>query len=152
AVSVVVVPVFTGMVRAGLVAGAPSPVGSYVFSSIDFPGASSTTAQGINGVGRIVGSYVDSRGTHGFLFNNGAFSTIDFPGSTWTIAAGINNVGQIVGGYGSGAETGNHGFLLSGGNFSSFDVPGSLDTLGYGINNSGQIVGSFLGTDTNRHG
>ena len=145
-------PIFAGMMKAGIPASPAPADGAYAFSSIDIPGATSTIARGINGVGRIVGSFVDNNGTHGFLYNNGTLSTIDFPGSTWTIATGINNVGQIVGGYGTGAETGNHGFLYSGGGFSSFDYPGSLDTIGYGINNNGQIVGAFLGSDTYRHG
>ncbi len=145
-------PIFVGMVKAGRLPEPAPADGAYAFSSIDIPGAASTVARGINGVGRVVGSFTDNNGTHGFLYSNGAFTTVDFPGSTWTIATGINNVGQIVGGYGTGAETGNHGFFYSGGSFSSFDYPGSLDTIGYGINNNGQIVGSFLGTDTYRHG
>jgi probable HAF family extracellular repeat protein len=125
---------------------------SFVYSGVDVPGSTSTTARSINNLGQIVGSFVDSTGTHAFLFNNGKFSTIDVPGSAWTIATGINNAGQIVGGYGTGGETGNHGFLVSNGAFSTFDVPGSLDTIAYGINNKGQIVGTYLGTDNFRHG
>ena len=125
---------------------------AFVLSSIEVPGSTSTTARGINNLGQIVGSFVDSSGTHAFLFNNGRFSTIDVPGSTWTIATGINNIGQIIGGYGPGGETGNHGFLLSNGTLSTVDFPGSLDTVAYGINNKGQIVGVYLGNDSYRHG
>ena len=43
-------------------------VPSYSFTSIDFPGATSTSATGINVHGHIVGSYVDASGkTHAFL-------------------------------------------------------------------------------------
>ena len=46
----------------------PGLVPSYSFVSIDYPGATTTNALGINSRGDIVGSYVDSAGkTHGFL-------------------------------------------------------------------------------------
>lgn len=43
-------------------------VSSYSFTSIDYPGATTTSATGINSQGHVVGSYVDSAGkTHAFL-------------------------------------------------------------------------------------
>lgn len=36
-------------------------------SAIDFPGASSTIAYGINNAGTVVGTYTDANGTHGFM-------------------------------------------------------------------------------------
>jgi hypothetical protein len=42
--------------------------GSFYFVSIDFPGATTTNAYGINSRGDIVGNYVDGAGkTHGFF-------------------------------------------------------------------------------------
>ncbi len=146
------IPIFVGVLNARQLAAQTEMQSPFTFASIDVPGASSTTAHGIDGLGRIVGSFVDTGGTHGFLYANGSFSTIDFPGSPWTVARGINSLGQIVGGYGPGGESGNHGFLLSGGTFSSFDVPESMDTVGYGLNSRGQIVGTYLGSDRLRHG
>ena len=65
-----------------------------------FPGATSTSAAGINNRGEIVGSYTDSSGTHGFIFANGVFTRFDvsFPSInvTRTAAAGINDLGEIV--------------------------------------------------------
>lgn len=145
-------PLFVGAVSARQFRAASAAESAFTFASIDAPGAVSTVARGVDSTGRIVGSFVDRAGTHGFLYGGGMFSTLDMPGSSWTIATGINSVGQVVGGYGTGRETGNHGFLFSGGAFSSFDVPGSLDTIAYGINNKGQIVGTFLGADGFRHG
>ena len=50
------------------------------FSTIDFPGATSTAALDINTVGEIVGSYTDASGTHGYrLDGKGGFTSIDFP-------------------------------------------------------------------------
>ena len=126
---------------------------AYSFSTLDFPGSNATMASGIDVTGRIVGSYTDNDGTHGFVFYNGAYSTIDVPGARWTVAYGINSSSQIVGGFGaSDAAGGRHGFLFSGGAFSTFDVPGSTDTVARGVNNRGQIVGVYIGTDGLKHG
>ena len=141
----------------GVSAGSPpaqpdASLDTFVFSIIDVPGSTSTIARGVNNLGHVVGSYIDGRGTHGFLLKDGKFSTLDIPGSSWTIATGINNAGQIVGAYGTSADSGNHAFLLERGLVTSLDVPDSLDTIGNGINNAGDIVGSFLGADGVRRG
>ncbi len=53
----------------------------YTFSTIEVPGSSLTIASGIDLLGRVVGYYSDSTGTHGFLYNSGSFTRIDYPGS-----------------------------------------------------------------------
>ncbi|HEX3585003.1 MAG TPA: hypothetical protein VH024_03365 [Candidatus Angelobacter sp.] len=64
---------------------------------IDFPGATSTAAEGINDRGDIVGIYFDNTGTlHGFLQQNGALTTIDVPGAILAFPFEINDRGQIV--------------------------------------------------------
>jgi probable HAF family extracellular repeat protein len=126
--------------------------GSYAVATIDVPGATATSATGIDILGRIVGFYVDGRGTHGFLFRDDTLSAIDYPGAPWTVACGINTAGQIVGAYGADGANGRHGFLLSDGRFSSLDVPGSSDTVARAINSRGQIVGDYLGADGIRRG
>jgi probable HAF family extracellular repeat protein len=50
-----------------------------LFTTIDVPGATTTNARGINDSGQVVGTYVDSTGTHGFLYTDGSFTTIDVP-------------------------------------------------------------------------
>lgn len=115
-------------------------------SSIDFPGALLTVANGINDTGEIVGFYEDSSGNyHGFLDVAGSFSSIDFPGASSTMAYGINNTGQVVGSYYLLSDTNpsNQGFLYSAGSFSSINYPGAAGTWAYGINNSGQISGTW---------
>jgi hypothetical protein len=59
---------------------------SYTFTTIAYPGSSSTFASGIDVAGRIVGYYVDGGVTHGFLQSNGSYSAIDYPGANWTAA------------------------------------------------------------------
>jgi probable HAF family extracellular repeat protein len=64
---------------------------------IDFPGARSSQAVGINDRGQVVGEYKDAAGKfHGYLWDKGRFTTIDVPGATATSAFGINNRGQIL--------------------------------------------------------
>ncbi|MCC6362654.1 MAG: hypothetical protein IT165_03970 [Bryobacterales bacterium] len=110
------------------------------FVPIDFPGAGSTQAWGINSHGEVVGSYVNPDATvHGFRLKRGQFSSIDFPGATNTQAYGINAQGDIVGTYAMAGAT--HGFLLTGGRFSTIDPPGASSSGPSAITPSGEITG-----------
>src|SRR5258708_2775411 len=81
------------------------------FSVIDFPGAASTQAWGINSRGDIVGFYVAADKTsHGFLMNGGHYTAIDFPGAAVTLVNGINSRGDLVGEYGLTATSPHRGF------------------------------------------
>src|SRR6188472_4285839 len=76
------------------------------FTSIDFPGAFSTNASGINDRGDIVGSYQDANFVfHGFLYDGRHYITINFPGASSTFASGINDRGDIVGSGDFGVST-----------------------------------------------
>jgi hypothetical protein len=92
---------------------------SDTFTTIDFPGASSTSCQGINPRGDIVGRYTLAGVTHGYLLSGDEFTTIDFPGASLTIANAITPRGDIVGQYTSAGVR--HGYLISGGEFTSID-------------------------------
>ena len=66
------------------------------FTTIDFPGATSTLAWAINTRGDIVGAYVSAyNSTHGFLLRGGQYSTIDFPDATSTQVFTINPRGDV---------------------------------------------------------
>ena len=124
------------------------------FTTIDFPGASSTSGLGVNSQGDVTGFYTDNAGnTHGFLLQRGAFTSFDFPNAIATFPIGINDKDQIVGEYVSSDE-GFHGFLLANGQFSSIDQgPGTglfSATEATGINNRGDIVGTFFEPNTFR--
>jgi uncharacterized membrane protein len=129
--------------------------GDPTFTQIDFPGAASTQAWGINANGDIVGGYVSAdNSTHGFLRTRGEFISIDFPGAAYTYVNGISPRGDIVGQYaarldGSGP---NHGFVLSrDGVITTLDFPGAVSTLGLGINSRGDVLGSYSNSDNNLH-
>jgi len=122
------------------------------FFSLDYPGAASTVAWGINANGAVVGSYVDSsKQQHGFLLSGGKFTSIDFPRAISTDARGINSRGDIVGTHvdATGMPGGGvHGYVLQQGSFTALDYPGHLNTITQRISDDGQIVGCFHDTDT----
>src|SRR5579859_5343897 len=127
------------------------------FTAIDFPGAASTQAWGVNNRGDIVGIYtLADKSTHGFLLaNDGNFTSIDFAGAAYTLANAISPSGDIVGEYamtvdGSGPH---HGFLrTSDGNLTSFDYPSAVTSGGTGISSRGDIVGYYKLADNFNHG
>lgn len=118
---------------------------SYSFTTIDVPGATSTTPQGIGPGGAIVGWYVAAGVTHGFLLENGEFTTIDYPGAAGTQARGIGPSGEIVGSYwlpGEPVGLAQHGFLLTRqGEFLPVDYPGHLYTIAQRILPDGTVLG-----------
>lgn len=114
------------------------------YISFDAPGATSTTAVGINADGAVVGAFVNAAGTHGYLLRAGNFQAIDYPGAALTNAKGINSQGDIVGSHTdntSGAPSAIHGYLLHQGNFTDLTYPGKLGLIPQRINDAGQIVG-----------
>ncbi len=115
----------------------------YSYTSITYPGATSTWAYGVNDAGTVVGYYEDSKyAYHGFSFSNGTYSAIDYPGAYYTWAYGINNDGMIVGQY-VDMKSKYHGFTLSNGTYTTLDHPDSTITRHYGISNAGGIVGQY---------
>lgn len=125
---------------------------NYSFSRIEFPGALSTVAWGINAGGDIVGTYTDAGPVyHGFLLRNGNFTAIDFPGADGTDARGIGPGGEIVGNYWSNDEpiVASHGYRLSRkGVFSEVSYPEHLYTIAQRILPGGTILGCRHDTDT----
>jgi probable HAF family extracellular repeat protein len=137
----------------GIAAGQPPTL---IYTQLDYPGAKSTSASGINSKGDIVGIYTDQANkSHGFLFRRGNFTTIDFPGALGSQALGVNSQGDIVGAYGSNLNIGQaggdiHGFLLRAGSSipEQVNYPGHLNTITQRINDSGQIFGCYHDHDT----
>ena len=131
-----------------------------IYHRIDFPGAISTSARGINARGDIVGYYVDGSGNHGYLWkkNEPAPVAINVSGANFTEAYGINARGDIVGRYRVGTTF--HGFLLRGdpavpNNYDRVDAPFSDVTLTFAvaINSRGDIAGQYKrAADPHTHG
>lgn len=123
-----------------------------VYISFDFPGAATTTAQGINADGAVVGVFVDILGKqHGFLLRGGSFTTIDYPSALSTAARGINSQGDIVGVHIDATGLpggGSRGWLLQQGTFKDVNFPGHMNTIPVKITDRGVIVGCYHDTDT----
>ena len=116
----------------------------YSITTISVPGAASTTANGINDQGEVVGSYFTATGQeYGFIETTSGFVTISVPGAASVAARGINDAGAVVGSF-TDATGATHGFLDEGGTITTVDVPGAVGTMPQAINDSGEIVGSFL--------
>lgn len=121
---------------------AVASAGGPTFATVDFPGATGTYAEGINGT-TIVGDYQDSSGTHGFVRSGGIFTSLDFPTApqgSETHAFGVNSSGMIVGYYDtpSGQCV---GFTFAGDTYSVIANPLSTCTRMFGINSAGTVVG-----------
>src|SRR5215470_1674190 len=123
---------------------------AYNYATLAFPGAISTSANGINNNNVIVGSFVDSASfQHGYLFRNGKYTRVDFPGATTTEVLGINDYGDLVGVYQVPGPLNFHGFLRHNGEFHKIDAPAAtFGTTAAAINNAGTIVGTY----DNAHG
>src|SRR5438132_14284405 len=121
----------------------------YTYTTLDDPLAlaiGSTSAQGINASGQIVGFYRNAGAFHCFAYSGGTYTTLDVPSATnGTLANGIDASGQIVGAY-TDSTNNQHGFLLSGGIYTTLDdpSPGTTSTTATGIDGAGQIVGQYL--------
>jgi probable HAF family extracellular repeat protein len=105
-----------------------------VFTTLDH------RAAGINNLGQIVGSYVDTYGvSYSYLYSGGTYKTL---GQKNIVATGINDAGDIVG-Y-SITTAGTFGFLDKGGTLSLLKDPSATgNTYAMGINKTGQIVGYY---------
>jgi probable HAF family extracellular repeat protein len=110
------------------------------FTTVDVPGATINSVNGINTAGDMVGWYADSSSGpyHAFLVKGGNMSFFDHPGSVSTLATGINDSGLIIGYTGDFYDT---GFTYDGNTFAKVQPAKQSRTFLYGINNAGEIVG-----------
>jgi hypothetical protein len=126
--------------------------GAATFTTLDFPGAFSTEAFGVNETGDIVGNYRDGAGNHGFVLSGGAFTSIDAPGAFSTRAMSIDQSGDVFGAFDD--SVGEHRFLLStDGIFTTIDDPdGAQGSRASATDTSGAIVGDFTDAEGASHG
>jgi hypothetical protein len=88
------------------------------FTSLAYPGASATSAFGVNGSDEVVGSYTDGSGNsatmHGFTWTpQGGFASVDDPqGRGSTTINGVNDHGDLVGFY-TDAKGNTDGFMAT---------------------------------------
>jgi probable HAF family extracellular repeat protein len=123
----------------------------YSYSMFIVPGASSTTAFGVNGRGEIVGSFKDASGrTHGFVRRDGKFTSIDYPEAVVTQARGISPAGDVVGAYrlAGEPEVSLHGYVLTAqARFVPVNVPGHASSVAVRRLADGTIIGCYHDAD-----
>jgi uncharacterized membrane protein len=127
------------------------------FGTMDFPGASDSSAYRQNDHHQVVGGYgpdlENDIGDKGYLLdlNHHAFKSITYPGAIRTQTTGINNRGEIVGTY-IDPQTNYHAFKLFKGKYTNIDFPGAYISQASGINDSGEIVGLYYDSQLNSYG
>lgn len=148
----------TVLISFGLLSLAAAQTTSWKYTTINYPGAVSTSANGINNGGTIVG-YWSSFATYGepglprqgFWLANSQFHTLNYPGAVSTAAYGISDYGVIVGSYRT-SDGHLHGFWYQNGAFHRLDVAGASDTEALGVNKARTIVGHYAVAGGNYHG
>lgn len=117
-------------------------------TSISTLGASVSVANGINGLGEIVGwnsfNSSPSFDPQAFLYGNGSMTNINSPSlfPSGTEAYGVNDSGAVVGtGYLTNSSF--HAFLYNGGKMRDLGPKGAYQASAVAINNSGEVVGGF---------
>src|SRR5689334_14222569 len=108
-------------------------------SVFDIPGAASSSANGINDGGEIVGTFVDTQGRpRPYVFRRGSVTVLDLP-DRFVVPLGINDRGQIVGI--AGPNQFFQGFIWDDRKVTRFSAPDVGITYFHDINNRGRIVG-----------
>jgi len=105
------------------------------------PGASWTSVTGIN-EGRLVGSYRDALGIHGFVYENQLFSSFSIPFSVDTWISGTD--GDVIVGAYDKHDGLRHGFVYRDQKWRTLDFPGARQTFLYGADNN-IVTGVFSG-------
>lgn len=118
------------------------------YTTIAYPQANSTLANGLNDSDQIVGTYIDANNiNHAFLYQNGSYSNLDPPNSDFAVANGINNAGVVVGGYAVPSQENGieRGFISQSGKLKSIDYPDPQrgGTALTAINNKNVMVGIY---------
>lgn len=104
-------------------------------------GGSFSVANGINGLGQIVGVADNTAGIqHAFVYSNGSMQDLGTLGGSTSAAYGINNSGQITGSAAL-ATAGGDAFLYSNGKMLDLGNLGMVGSEGTAINATGQVTG-----------
>jgi uncharacterized membrane protein len=129
-----------------------------VYTTLNVPGFSNSSAFGLNDAGQIVGNvgdcYFGQDNQKGFLLSGGVFTIIAVPSAVSTQVTGINDTADMAGHYWDGAKY--RSFVLFNGSFTLIDDPASQPGCGtaiwgQGINAARRIVGSYNVGCSNSH-
>jgi uncharacterized membrane protein len=113
-------------------------IADYACTILNFSGASSTRATGMNNAGQITGFY-ELTGTHAFTYSGSTFTALPDPsGASAVYAFDVNDNGQVAG-Y-TLSSVGYRGFVRNGTTYTSLAVGGAQNTYAFGIDATGQVV------------
>jgi len=115
-----------------------------ILATFDYPGASSTTAGGINQRGDVAGEFTDITSAHAYIrFKNGTFSPpLTDPNDSQGQTAGADiNGSSLVGYYFDLTNLVFHSFLYTERMFTSLDIAGATSTAVLGLNSAGDYSG-----------
>jgi hypothetical protein len=132
--------------------GVTSVHAGMAFTTIDYPGATQTTANGTDGT-NIVGNASSMVSGVGFLYNTStsAWTTINVPGSWTTNAYGISG-GNIAGSYIAAGGVPYQGYVYNGSSYATLDDPSAVNgTQAYGIDGA-NVVGIYQDANHINHG
>lgn len=116
----------------------------YLFTTIDYPGATGSSVNNIGNSGKIVGEFEDGSGHHAFLLANGVYTSFDVPEAFGDSSAnGVNSANQIVGWYKGFTNT--KAYIRNGNTYTDLSATptGSPETKAYAINDAGHVVGYY---------
>jgi probable HAF family extracellular repeat protein len=113
---------------------------TYVFNTVEYPGAVFTEVWGINGAGQIVGTAsLDNVNFFAFRYSSGTFTTL--PPTLYPIGAlGINDAGVIVGSANPTPDT-EQAFIFNAGSYAFFVHGGYPNTEARAISNANVVTG-----------
>ena len=128
------------------------PLAKLKYSEIRIPGALSTSVNGINDAGDLVGTYIDGGGaSHGFVQTRHGLQEVTVPNAFNASPEGINNQGDVVG-FAQDFTGHFQGFLFHNRAFTAIDFPGAIDSFPFDINDQGVIAGTYRINDFSEHG
>ena len=118
---------------------------------VSVPGSSETVADDVNNRGDIVGAFVESGRTIGYVASsNGRVSRLELSGWEITYATGINDRRQVV----ADAVNADRSkpFLIENGQSAAIDIPEAISSGANDINNAGQVVGAYFDVENRLRG
>jgi hypothetical protein len=128
---------------------------SYIFQTLDYPGAVGTIFWGMNDFGDLAGQFnMTGKPGHAMVYRHGKFQSLDpngLFGNNFSAAGGPNHLGTVFGGY-TDASNGAHGFVIEWGRVQTVDFPNHLNSNVDGVNDFGEIAGVYWDADVVYHG
>lgn len=126
---------------------APSSLAAYVFTSISYPGATSTQVFGLNNSGKVAGGATTDAATGagvGFVFDvaTNTFSVLPLTSGGLTVRPlAINDAGALCGASFDPVTLVAVGQIYSAGSYTAFSFPGRTNTNCRAINGAGTVTG-----------